>query len=108
MNKLQLKWLGVLGAVALAIFLLYPTINWYSQDSAERAKLEAFRLRPKWLLNLGLDLKGGTHLLMELDVSKLDSKADINDAIKVKIKTAFVSRPHQKITVFWRIFLDPV
>src|SRR5437016_12572238 len=55
-------------------------------DPAERTKLEAFRLRPKWLLKLGLDLKGGTHLLMELDVSKLDPKADVNDAISRAIE----------------------
>ena len=67
MSKFQLKWLAVLGSVALGVFLLYPSINWYSLDAAERAKLEAYRLRPKLLLNLGLDLKGGTHLLMELD-----------------------------------------
>jgi protein-export membrane protein SecD len=81
MSKLQLKWLGVLGLIAAALFLLYPTINWYSLDGAERTQLEAARLRPRWLLNLGLDLKGGTHLLMELDVSKLDAKADVADAL---------------------------
>ena len=81
MTKLQLKWAGVLLGVIAAVFLLYPSINWYSLDATERAKLEAYRLRPKWLLNLGLDLKGGTHLLMELDVGKLDAKADVNDAL---------------------------
>ncbi len=81
MTKLQMKWLGVLGLVILSVFMLYPSINWYSLDSAERTKLESYRMRPKWLLNLGLDLKGGTHLLMELDVAKLDPKADLNDAI---------------------------
>ncbi|MFA6003587.1 MAG: protein translocase subunit SecD [Elusimicrobiota bacterium] len=81
MSKLQMKWSAVLLSVIAAIFLLYPTINWYSLDSAERARLEAYRARPKWLLNLGLDLRGGTHMLMELDVAKLDAKADINDAM---------------------------
>jgi protein-export membrane protein SecD len=76
-----MKWSAVLLSVIAAIFLLYPTINWYSLDSAERARLEAYRARPKWLLNLGLDLRGGTHMLMELDVAKLDAKADINDAM---------------------------
>jgi preprotein translocase subunit SecD len=81
MRKYQLKWLAVLASLVLSIFLLYPSINWYTLDPAERAKLEAYRLRPKWLLNLGLDLKGGSHLLMELDVSKIEAKADINDAL---------------------------
>ncbi len=86
MSKLQLKWAAVLIAVAGSIFLLYPTINWYTMDPTERAQLEQQRLRPKYLLNLGLDLKGGTHLLMELDVSKLDPKADVNDAIQRAIE----------------------
>lgn len=81
MSKLQTRWVGVLLSVAAAVFFLLPSINWYSLDAAERTRLEAYRMRPKWLLNLGLDLKGGTHLLMELDVSKLDPKADIPDAV---------------------------
>jgi protein-export membrane protein SecD len=81
MSKLQIKWSAVLVSIVAAVFLLYPTINWYGLDAAERARLEAYRARPKWLLNLGLDLRGGTHMLMELDVSKLDPKADLNDAM---------------------------
>ena len=86
MTKLQLKWLAVLASVAGAIFLLYPSINWYTMDATERAALEKARMRPKWLLNLGLDLKGGTQLLMELDVSKLDAKADVSDAVSRAIE----------------------
>ncbi len=81
MTKIQIKWSVLLLASLGALALLYPTINWYSLDAAERARQEAFRVRPKYILNLGLDLRGGTHMLMELDVSKLDPKADINDAM---------------------------
>jgi protein-export membrane protein SecD len=81
MSKFQTKWLGVLVIVVGALAILYPTINWYSLDAAERAQREAERNRPKWLLNLGLDLRGGTHLLMELDVSKLPPGSDVNDAV---------------------------
>ncbi|MBI5624852.1 MAG: protein translocase subunit SecD [Elusimicrobia bacterium] len=81
MSKLQLKWTGVGLLAALALFLLYPTINWYSMEQGEREKLETFKMRPKHLVNLGLDLKGGSHLLMELDIDKLDPKADIPDAM---------------------------
>jgi len=86
MSKFQLKWLAVVAAVAAGVFILYPTINWYSMDAGERKQLEAERLRPKWLLNLGLDLKGGTHLLMELDVAKLPPGADVSDAISRAIE----------------------
>jgi preprotein translocase subunit SecD len=86
MTKFQLKWAGVVLATVVAGILLYPTIDWYTLDATERAQREAERHRPKWLLNLGLDLRGGTHLLMELDVSKLDPKADINDAVQRAIE----------------------
>ncbi|MDE2038479.1 MAG: protein translocase subunit SecD [Elusimicrobia bacterium] len=86
MSKFQMKWAGVVALLALAVALLYPTVNWYMLAPSERAQLEAQRSRPKWLLNLGLDLRGGTYLLMELDVSKLDAKADINDAIQRAIE----------------------
>ncbi|MBI5244769.1 MAG: protein translocase subunit SecD [Elusimicrobia bacterium] len=81
MSKLQMKWAAVLALVVLAGFLLYPTFDWYSKTPSERDRLEANRLRPRWLLNLGLDLRGGTHLVMELDVSKLPQDADVKDAV---------------------------
>jgi len=81
MSKLQIKWAFVLGLVVLAAFLLYPTFDWYSKSAQERDRLEANRMRPRWLLNLGLDLRGGTHLLMELDVAKLPQDVDVKDAV---------------------------
>ena len=81
MSKNQIKWSVLLLLCIGAVGLLYPTINWYSLDPAERARQESFRIRPKFILNLGLDLRGGTHMLMELDVAKLDPKADVNDAM---------------------------
>ncbi|UPT75987.1 MAG: hypothetical protein M0D55_10120 [Elusimicrobiota bacterium] len=73
MTKIQIKWLGLFGLITMALLLLYPSVTWYyGMDAEERAKAEALRERPKWLVNLGLDLKGGTHMVMELDVEKLD------------------------------------
>ena len=77
----QWKWLSLLALVLGAFFLLYDSVNWYSLSAAERAKREALRDRPKYLVNLGLDLKGGTHMVMELEVDKLDAKTTINDAM---------------------------
>jgi protein-export membrane protein SecD len=82
----QWKWIGLLALVLGALFLLYDSVNWYSQSAAERAKREALRDRPKYLVNLGLDLKGGTHMVMELEVDKLDAKTSINDAMSQAIE----------------------
>jgi len=83
-----MKWVVMLAMAAVSIFFLYPSINWYFQlDAKERGRLESARMRPRWLLNLGLDLKGGTHLVMELDVEKLPANADVADALNRAIET---------------------
>ena len=86
MTKTQTKWLGLLALVVGSVFLLYPSVNWYQLEPGERAKLEALRERPRWLVNLGLDLKGGTHMVMELEVDKLDSKTPLKDAMQQAIE----------------------
>lgn len=80
------KWAGLLILIVGSLFMLYDSINWYSLDAAERAKREAIRDRPKYLVNLGLDLKGGTHMVMELEVDKLDAKTPLNDAMTQAIE----------------------
>lgn len=81
MTKLHWKIGTVLGLLILSFWLLYPTVEWYTKTPAERTKLEAVRMRPKRILNLGLDLRGGTHLLLELDVEKLGKKEQLPDAM---------------------------
>ena len=86
MTKTQTKWLGLLALIVGSVFLLYPSVNWYQLDPLERAKLEALRERPRWLVNLGLDLKGGTHMVMELQVDKLDPKTPLREAMQQAIE----------------------
>jgi preprotein translocase subunit SecD len=81
MTSIQWRWIGILIVTILAGIFLYPSIDWYTLPASERQDREARRERPRWLLNLGLDLKGGTHFLMELDVPKLDVKEKLPDAM---------------------------
>ncbi|MDR0953286.1 MAG: protein translocase subunit SecD [Elusimicrobiota bacterium] len=81
MNKLAIKWCLILIILLGAGALLYPNYEWYSKTPAEREKLEASKERPKRILNLGLDLRGGSSLLLELDTSKLSAKETLNDAM---------------------------
>ncbi|MFA6583598.1 MAG: protein translocase subunit SecD [Elusimicrobiaceae bacterium] len=85
-QKLMWKWILIFGLLILSAWLLYPSISWYTLPAAERTKLEAERSRPKRILNLGLDLRGGTYLLLELDVSKLDKKESTQDAMQRAIE----------------------
>ena len=82
----QWKWIGLLVLVLGSLFLLYDSVNWYSLEPAERAAREKNRDRPKYLVNLGLDLKGGTQMVMELEVDKLDAKTTLNDAMSQAIE----------------------
>lgn len=86
MTKIQVKWAGVALLVALALFLLYPTMDWYSMDPVQRDRLIAGQQRPKRLLNLGLDLQGGSHLLMELDIAALPPEINVVDALNQAIE----------------------
>ncbi len=86
MKTLQWKLGIILSLLILAVWLIYPSADWYTKTAPERQKLEASRLRPKRILNLGLDLKGGTHLLLELEVDKLKKKENVADAINRAIE----------------------
>ncbi len=86
MNRLAIRWAIILIVLFGSLALLYPSYDWYSKTPAERAKMEASGERPKRILNLGLDLRGGSSLLLELDVSKLDAKEPLNDAMQRAIE----------------------
>lgn len=80
-NKLAVKW-GLIIAILLgSLYLIYPNYKWYSKPLAEREKLDALGERPKRMLNLGLDLRGGSSLLLELEVAKLNAKEPLNEAM---------------------------
>lgn len=84
--KLTIKWILILFVMIGSVWLLFPTYEWYSQSDADKAKLEQIGERPKNILNLGLDLRGGTYLLLELDVSKLDNRETVSEAISRAIE----------------------
>ena len=80
-KTLAIKWIVIIVVLLGSLALIYPNYSWYSKPSAEREKLEAMGDRPERMLNLGLDLRGGSSLLLELDVSKLSNKEPLNEAM---------------------------
>jgi preprotein translocase subunit SecD len=84
MTPLRWRWLIVAAITVVAAALLYPSVSWYSLSAAERQTREEHHERPKWLLNLGLDLRGGTHLVMAVDVNKAVENALDRDATDLK------------------------
>ncbi len=80
-NKLAVKW-GIIIAILLgSLYLIYPNYKWYSKPLSERETLDTLGERPKRMLNLGLDLRGGSSLLLELEVAKLSGKEPLNEAM---------------------------
>lgn len=87
MNKLALRFVIIAVPILLSLYLLYPTVVWYQLPAQERQNREFNKdsLLGK-ILNLGLDLRGGSHLVLELQTEKLiakegDHKAAVTDAL---------------------------
>jgi protein-export membrane protein SecD len=84
MSKINWKlWISVLLA-ALSLWALWPSISWFmmSKDLREQAEQSKDPILSK-ILKLGLDLKGGTHLLLEVDTdtAKLEENVKVKDAV---------------------------
>lgn len=86
MKTLHVRMTIVLLAIIVSFIFIYPTVEWYTKSLSEREKMEAMKERPKHILNLGLDLRGGTHMLLELEVEKLEKKEKLQDAIQRAIE----------------------
>ena len=80
-NKLAIKWGLIILILLGSLYYIYPNYKWYSKPLTERETLDTLGERPKRMLNLGLDLRGGSSLLLELEVSKLNGKEPLNEAM---------------------------
>jgi len=74
LNRLTPRWIIIILTVAIAGFLLYPTIRFESLSSAQKDQLKQegklADLQSK-IIKRGLDLQGGMHLVLEVDVPRL-------------------------------------
>jgi SecD/SecF fusion protein len=79
------KPLLILALVVTAVFHLYPTIEFYQMDAEARQQMEHDRPSTyydlqKRAINLGLDLQGGIHLVMEVETEDLEPE-EARDAV---------------------------
>jgi preprotein translocase subunit SecD len=87
MNRTRIVLWSTMALVGLSVYFLLPTLRWYRMGAAERAEREADRdPMLKKILNLGLDLRGGTHLVLELDREKLPPETKTLDALERAIE----------------------
>jgi len=73
------KFIIILIVMAVSVYLLYPTYKFNSMTKEQKEELkihnqkEFFDLKSK-SINLGLDLQGGMHVVLEVDVKELLDK----------------------------------
>jgi len=70
----SLQWKGLLciAVLAAAVVMLYPSFSFYTKSAQERETLETQKDKIiSKVLNLGLDLKGGMHLILEVELDKI-------------------------------------
>ncbi len=87
MSRTQIVLWLTLALLGLSFYFLWPSIRWYRMPMPEREEREKDKdpIVSK-ILNLGLDLRGGTHLVLELDRTKLEPNVKINEALERAIE----------------------
>ena len=109
MTREYWRLLIICATIVLALFYLYPTYQFYythleNLDQRERVKQQA--------INLGLDLQGGIHLVLEVDQTNLseDEKTDVVaralEIIRNRIDQFGVSEPIIHREGDWRIVVE--
>jgi len=71
-ENLKLRWFFVLSALLFGIYFSWPSYRYYtSNNDIDTAELDNLK---DDAINLGLDLKGGLHIVLELDEKKFLEK----------------------------------
>ncbi|MFH1566701.1 MAG: hypothetical protein ABIL09_01790, partial [Gemmatimonadota bacterium] len=102
--KQNWKPLLILALIILAAFYLYPTLQFYGMDEAGRESMKrgapsTYYDLQRRSINLGLDLQGGIHLVMEVDVAGLtedearDAVARAQEVIRNRVDQFGVAEP---------------
>ncbi len=99
----------ILLAIFGALYYLYPSYQFYFSPPQNLDELESVKRRA---INLGLDLQGGIHVVLEVDPSKLseDERADVveraKEIITNRVDQFGVSEPTIHREGEWRIVVE--
>lgn len=83
MKNLTYRIILLVGVLLIGLYFLFPSIQWYLLTPAEVRKQKEISKDPilKKILKLGLDLKGGVFLILEIDKEKIPQGVDLSDAL---------------------------
>ena len=75
-KNLTFRWIAIITILSFALFKLYPTVKYYNLTEDEKAKLSIdnpaeYKELESLAINLGLDLQGGMHVVLEVDMDTL-------------------------------------
>ena len=75
-SSITVKMILIIAAIFLSLYLLYPTYKISQMTDEEKTAMEladrkAFLLIKSKTINLGLDLQGGMHVILEVDIKEM-------------------------------------
>ena len=81
-KNIQWKITVTIVLMLLSLWLMYPTIKWYGLSPDEQSKLSRVRdpIIEK-ILKLGLDLQGGMHIILEVEIDKIPEEMEKAEAM---------------------------
>ena len=109
MKRDTFRSLVILASIVVALFYLYPTYQYYFSPPDNPDQLERLKRQS---INLGLDLQGGIHLVLEVDPSEIpnDERHDVVERVKEVITNRIdqfgVSEPIIHTEGDWRIVVE--
>ena len=109
MNRETWRMLIIGATIVLALFYLFPSYQFYYSPPDDPDERELLKQKA---INLGLDLQGGIHLVLEVDRTQLsdDERSDVVDralaVIRNRIDQFGVSEPIIHREGEWRIIVE--
>ena len=75
-KNITFRWIAIITVISFALFKLYPTLKYYKLTDEQRSKLlkerpDEYKELESLAINLGLDLQGGMHVVLEVDMDTL-------------------------------------
>ena len=84
-ENLKLRWVLILGALFFGFYFSFPTFQYFTTSEKNIDKISSLKDKA---INLGLDLRGGLHIVLELDERKFLEKL-IRSKLSQKSKDSY-------------------
>ena len=88
-RNLTFRWIAIITVLLFAFVKLYPTVKFYNLTEQEKSTLseknsEEYNSLEDQTINLGLDLLGGMHVVLEVDMDTLALNVADNQSVELR------------------------